>query len=293
MSSHYYVPSSSKWPILMSFAIFLFLLGFVLKIHDINFFLIYVGLAGILYLMFRWFKDVISESLDNKYQTMEDTSFRMGMAWFIFSEVTFFSAFFGSLYYVRFFALPWLGGEGDGLLTNQILWPNFVEHWPLLSFPAEKTHLGAGAVVFSAPTQLVSAWGIPALNTLILLTSGVTVTLAHYALLQGKRKELSFQLGLTVILGVIFLGFQVYEYIHAYSLGLTLASGAYGSLFYILTGFHGFHVLVGATILFFIWLRVLKGHFSTEKHFAFTAAAWYWHFVDVVWLGLFLVVYWL
>ena len=292
-SGNYYVPASSKWPILMSLAIFTFMLGFVFLLHDVTSVLMYLGLATVLYFTFRWFKDVIAESIDGKFKPLESASFKMGMGWFIFSEVTFFATFFGSLYYVRAFVLPWLGGDGDGALTNDFLWSSFVEHWPLISYPAEATLLGSGGDIFSAPKELVDAWGIPALNTLILLTSGVTITLAHYALLAGKRKELSLQLGLTVLLGIIFLGFQVYEYIHAYSLGLTLKSGIYGSLFYMLTGFHGFHVLLGATILTFVWIRVQKGHFSADNHFAFSVAAWYWHFVDVVWLGLFVVVYWL
>ena len=138
------------------------------------------------------------------------------------------------------------------------------------------------------------AWGVPALNTAILLTSGVTITIAHWGLLKNKRPQLILGLAATVALGVLFLYFQVEEYAHAmHDLNLTLASGIYGSTFYMLTGFHGAHVTLGTIMLFVILLRCIKGHFTPEHHFGFEAVAWYWHFVDVVWLGLFVFVYWL
>jgi cytochrome c oxidase subunit 3 len=137
-------------------------------------------------------------------------------------------------------------------------------------------------------------WGLPASNTGLLLLSGITLTIAHHALKDGKRGVLNLFLGLTFLLGFIFLGVQGYEYHHAYAeLGLQLGTGVYGSTFFMLTGFHGLHVTVGAIMLVVIWLRCLKGHFTPERHFAFEAVAWYWHFVDVVWLGLFVFVYWL
>src|SRR5690606_25907847 len=140
----------------------------------------------------------------------------------------------------------------------------------------------------------MAAWGIPALNTLILLTSGATVTWAHWGLLKENRGQLITGLFLTVALGIMFLGFQAYEYVHAYTeLGLTLGTGIYGSTFFMLTGFHGFHVTVGTIMLMVILGRAIKGHFSPHNHFGFEAVAWYWHFVDVVWLGLFIFVYWL
>jgi cytochrome c oxidase subunit 3 len=140
----------------------------------------------------------------------------------------------------------------------------------------------------------MGAWGIPALNTAILLTSGVTLTVAHHAMQQGHRSTLNIFLALTFILGFIFMGFQAYEYIHGYNeLNLTLNSGIYGTTFYMLTGFHGLHVTLGAIMLLVVWLRCLRGHFKPDHHFAFEAVAWYWHFVDVVWLFLFIFVYWL
>jgi cytochrome c oxidase subunit 3 len=228
-----------------------------------------------------WFGDVISESLQGRYNARVDTSFRMGMMWFIFSEVTFFAAFFGALFYARMFILPWLSGEGDGALTNTYLWQGFVAGWPS-NGPAE-----IGGVFETIP-----AWGLPLINTLILLTSGVTITMAHHALKANARTGLLWWLGATVLLGVIFLGLQAEEYIHAYQeLNLTLGSGIYGSTFFMLTGFHGMHVMLGTIMLAVMWLRCAKGHFSKDHHFAFEAVAWYWHFVDVVWLLLFLFVY--
>jgi len=204
------------------------------------------------------------------------------MVWFIFSEVMLFAAFFGALFYTRQFAVPWLGGEGvKGVATNTFLWDSFSTAWPT-----------AGPAGIGGGFDLVSAWGLPLVNTLILLTSGVTLTIAHHALKANNRRQLLIWLGITVLLGAIFLVSQAMEYVHAYrDLNLTLGSGIYGSTFYMLTGIHGVHVTLGAAILLVIWFRVLKGHFTPENHFAFEAAAWYWHFVDVVWLALFLFVY--
>ena len=166
-------------------------------------------------------------------------------------------------------------------MTNTLLWPGFASGWP---------SNGPGDI--GGTFQTIPAWGLPLLNTLILLTSGVTVTIAHHALKAGHRKQLLVFLGLTVLLGATFLYFQAEEYIHAYTeLNLTLGSGIYGSTFFMLTGFHGAHVTLGTIMLLVIWFRCLKGHFTGEDHFAFEAVAWYWHFVDVVWLGLFLFVY--
>jgi cytochrome c oxidase subunit 3 len=203
------------------------------------------------------------------------------MIWFIFSEVMFFAAFFGALFYTRTFAVQWLGGHGDGALTNYYLWPGFSAAWPT-NGPG---HVG-GSFLTKAP------WGIPLLNTLILLSTGVTITIAHHALRAGNRKQLLIWLAATVILGACFLGFQAHEYMEAYThLNLTLHSGIYGSTFFMLTGFHGLHVTVGAVMLTVMWFRCARGHFTRDHHFGFEAVAWYWHFVDVVWLGLFLFVY--
>ena len=176
-----------------------------------------------------------------------------------------------------------MGGAGNNLSTNEWLYPEYASTWPTN---------GPGNV--GGDFKTMGAWGIPAINTLILLASGVTVTWAHWGLKKEKRSQLILGLFATVLLGFTFVGFQAYEYIHAYTdLNLKMSSGAYGSTFYMLTGFHGLHVSIGAIMLLVVLLRSMKGHFTEENHFAFEAAAWYWHFVDVVWLGLFIFVYWL
>jgi cytochrome c oxidase subunit 3 len=213
-----------------------------------------------------------------------DVSFRWGMAWFIFSEIMFFAAFFGALYYARHFSVPWLAGEGAKVATHEFLWSNFQNLWPLKSTP--------NTSLFTQIKETIGPWGIPALNTALLLASGVTITIAHWGLQKNKRGQLNLFLFLTIVLGAIFLFFQAEEYIHAYhELDLKLSSGIYGSTFFMLTGFHGLHVTLGAIMLTVILFRCLKGHFKPEHHFGFEGVAWYWHFVDVVWLGLFIFVY--
>jgi cytochrome c oxidase subunit III len=277
---HYYVPQPMPWPIMGAVSIFMMALGgvFVMNGAGGGWVSFAAGVVLLCYMMFRWFGDVISESEGGKYGRWEDVSFRWGMSWFIFSEVMFFSAFFGALYWIRVVSVPDLAS----LEHNTYVWPGFGSHWP---------SAGPG---FEEKFSIMGAWGLPAINTALLLTSGVTVTIAHWALIQGKRAILNWFLFFTIALGVIFLGVQAYEYSHAYAeLNLKLSTGAYGSTFFMLTGFHGFHVTVGAIMLTVIWFRCLKGHFKPEHHFAFEGVAWYWHFVDVVWLGLFIFVYWL
>ena len=279
----YYLPEPSHWPIVGSIGMFLTLGGFAYFLNDGSPMVMAAGAVVLLVMLFGWFGTVISESEAGKYNEQVDMSFRWSMGWFIFSEVMFFAAFFGTLFYARIYSIPWLGGAGHNAMTNELLWPAFDAMWPTN---------GPGEVGGEFTTM--GPWGIPAINTLILLTSGVTVTWAHWGLKMGKRGQLILGLLATVALGFIFLGLQVYEYIHAYDeLNLTLESGMYGTTFFMLTGFHGLHVTLGATMLLIILLRAMKGHFSAEHHFAFEAVAWYWHFVDVVWLGLFVFVYWL
>ena len=281
----YYIPHGSHWPIVGSVGLTTLLVGFASWLNGADFgrLLMLAGVVITLVMMFGWFGTVIRESQSGAYNAQVDLSFRWGMFWFIFSEVMFFAAFFGALFYARQYAVPWLGGEGDGVSTNALLWPNFEAAWPTG---------GPGEV--GGQFEIMEAWGIPALNTAILLTSGATITWAHHALKEDKRGQLTLGLLLTVLLGAIFLGFQAYEYVHAYTeLNLKMSSGIYGSTFFMLTGFHGLHVTIGAIMLTVMLIRVLKGHFTSKNHFAFEAAAWYWHFVDVVWLGLFIFVYWL
>jgi cytochrome c oxidase subunit 3 len=282
----YYVPHSTKWPIIGSIGLSVTVIGLANYLHGSSFIMTAVGLAIVIFMMWGWFGQVINESLDGKYNAQVDMSFRWGMGWFIFSEVMFFGAFFGALFYARVFSIPWLDGGSNNAATAELLWPNFEAAWPLIQVPlAEK---------FEVAKQAMGAWGLPAINTVILLTSGVTVTWAHHALKKNNRGQLVLGLFLTVALGFLFVGLQAWEYSHAYNdLGLKMTSGIYGSTFYMLTGFHGFHVTMGATMLLVILFRAMKGHFTPQNHFAFEAVAWYWHFVDVVWLGLFIFVYWI
>jgi cytochrome c oxidase subunit III len=279
----YYVPAGSHWPIVGSVGLFATVFGAANWMNGAGWgeFLMYGGIAILLVMLFGWFGSVIRESLAGYYNKQVDTSFRMGMIWFIFSEVMFFAAFFGALFYARMLALPWLGGAGDGVLTNSLLWADFEAAWP-----------SNGPANIGGDFQTIPAWGVPLVNTLLLLASGVTITIAHHALRAGNRKQLLIWLAATIALGALFLFYQVQEYAEAYGhLNLTLGSGIYGSTFFMLTGFHGMHVTLGAIMLTVMWFRAAKGHFTRDNHFAFEAVAWYWHFVDVVWLGLFIFVY--
>ena len=279
----YYLPAPSHWPIVGSVGMFLMLFGFASFLHGSSSLIMIAGAAIIVFMLFGWFGTVINESLSGKYNSQVDMSFRIGMGWFIFSEVMFFAAFFGALFYARMWAIPWLGGSSNNVMTNELLWPAFEAAWPTN---------GPGDV--GGDYQAMGPWGIPAINTLLLLSSGVTITWAHWGLKKEDRTQLILGLMATVALGLVFLGLQAYEYSHAYhELNLKLTSGMYGTTFYMLTGFHGLHVTLGATMLIVILIRSIKGHFTEEHHFAFEAVAWYWHFVDVVWLGLFVFVYWL
>ena len=279
----YYLPEPSYWPIVGSIGLFLTVGGIAHLLHGGTPLVTMAGAVVLLVMLFGWFGTVIRESESGLYNDQVDMSFRMGMGWFIFSEVMFFAAFFGTLFYARVYSVPWLGGAGNNVMTNELLYPAFEAMWPTN---------GPGEV--GGEYRPMGAWGIPAINTMILLTSGVTVTLAHWALKKEQRTGLILWLAATVALGFLFLGLQAYEYSHAYSeYNLRLNTGMYGTTFYMLTGFHGLHVTLGATMLLVILIRSIKGHFTPNHHFAFEAVAWYWHFVDVVWLGLFVFVYWL
>ena len=286
----YYIPEGSKWPIVGTLSLFITFLGGAMMFNGVDTakYVLIIGLAALTYMFAGWFADVISESIAGKYSKQVDVSFRMGMGWFILSEVMFFAAFFGALYYARVFSIPWLSGEGqcghNG--THEFLWSSFQATWPMNVMP--------DPTKYTQYKDVVPAFGVPAINTALLLASGVTVTFAHWALKKANRTALSAWLFATVLLGFIFVYFQAGEYSHAMNdLNLTINGGIYGSTFYLLTGFHGFHVTMGAVMLAVILFRSLKGHFTDKDHFAFEAVAWYWHFVDVVWLGLFIFVYWI
>ncbi|HET7395054.1 MAG TPA: cytochrome c oxidase subunit 3 [Gammaproteobacteria bacterium] len=284
-SSNYYVPHGTQWPIIGSIGLFTTMLGAATWLEDLAFgkYLFVLGLLIVLFMMFGWFGTVIRESQGGVYNAQVDRSFRWGMTWFIFSEVMFFGAFFGALFYARVFIQPWLGGSSNSLFTNLLTWKGYEPTWP-----------SNGPANVGGDFEAMKATGIAAINTLILLSSGVTVTIAHWGLKEGNRKKLCWFLLFTVILGFSFVVLQAHEYIEAYTKqNLTLGSGIYGSTFFMLTGFHGLHVTIGAIMLSVILVRSLKGHFTPDNHFAFEAVSWYWHFVDVVWLGLYIFVYWL
>lgn len=281
----YYVPPQSHWPLMGSIALVLIAIGIgnILHAKTYGVPVLIAGLLAFVITLFGWFRNVIHESLSGLYNAQMDRSFRWSMLWFIFSEIMFFSAFFGALLYIRHFSLPWLSGSGDKGISH-LLWENFQFNWPLLQTPNPD--------LFPNVKSAVNAWGLPFINTLILLSSGATITWAHCALEANQRRSMLLGLFLTFSLGFVFLGLQTYEYHHAYThLDLKLSHGIYASLFYLLTGFHGLHVFLGSLILFIIWLRALQQHFKPGQSFAFEAATWYWHFVDVIWLLLFVLVY--
>ena len=282
----YYVPHESPWPIYGSVTLFVFMIGLCGWLNAwFGPWVFALGFAMLIGLFVGWFAVVIGENQKGMYNMQVDNSFRMGMMWFIFSEVMFFAAFFGALFYARNLSVPWIGGEGVKIF-NPLLWDGFQNAWPT-NGPARVGPRDDGSF------EVIPAFGLPAINTAILLTSGVTLTIAHHAMQEGKRGVLNLFLALTFLLGFIFIGLQAEEYVHAYTeLGLKLSTGIYGATFFMLTGFHGFHVLLGAIMLLVVWLRTMSGHFTPQRHFAFEAVAWYWHFVDVVWLGLFVFVYW-
>ena len=259
-STRYYVPPPSTWPICGSFALLSMAMGAAAWFNGVDWgkYLVIVGLLALAYMLAGWFGTVARESEGGKFNEQVDSSFRWGMGWFIFSEVMFFGAFFGALFYLRVISVPDLGG----LESQQLIWPGFKSGWPVS---------GPGITEQFTPME---ALGIPAMNTLILLTSGATLTWAHWGLLKNNRSQLIRGLLMTVALGLLFLGFQIYEYAHAYSeLNIKLTMGAYGATFFMLTGFHGFHVTVGTIMLIVILFRSVAGHFRAEHHFGFEGVA--------------------
>ncbi|MDR7295673.1 cytochrome c oxidase subunit 3 [Pelomonas aquatica] len=283
---YYYVPAPSRHPVMAAIGLFFVILGAGQWVngHGWGMYSLFGGLLFWAFVLQQWFREAIHESETGLYSDRIDVSFRWSMGWFIFSEVMFFAAFFGALFWARVYSVPTLGS-----LENALLWPDFKAIWP--STAAGFTAAPGGTV---EPFSTIGPWPLPTLNTALLLTSGVTLTIAHHALIAGQRAKTIAFMWITVLLGLVFLFVQGFEYAHAYKdLNLKLSSGIFGSTFFMLTGFHGFHVFVGMLMLLFITIRLMKGHFTPERHFGFEGAAWYWHFVDVVWLGLYVVVYWM
>ena len=253
----YHLVDPSPWPIAGAFAGGALVLGIIMQAHYGQWWMLGLGVAGLLATMFFWWRDIIKESRTPGLHTpVVRIGLRYGMTLFIASEVMFFVAFF----------------------------------WAYFHFALYPGHVSGAAAAVWPPQGVLTfdPFGLPFLNTMILLLSGCTVTWAHHALLHGDRKGLITGLGLTIVLGLAFTSFQAIEYAEA---PFAFTGGVYPSTFFLATGFHGFHVMVGTIFLIVCFLRALRGHFTPQRHFGFEAAAWYWHFVDVVWLFLFVVVY--
>jgi len=328
-SEKYFVPEPSTYPLMGAVALLLMGSGASFWVNQIEAgpWMVAFGFAILIYMLFGWFGTVARESEGGQYGAQVGQSFRFSMMWFIFSEVMFFAAFFGTLFYVRHIGVPDLGS-----VDGNLFWPAFKAVWPTagplgvlemtMTPTAGKITLGlalmiaAGAAVTYAHKPLehgqrgqlqlvlvltvvlvglflgaMTVEWLPAINTALLLASAATLTWAHWSIRNGNRGQFNLFLAVTIALGVVFLGCQATEYTHAYHEGLKLTSGIYGSTFFMMTGFHGLHVTIGVIMLTVMLFRSLAGHFTAERHFAFEAAAWYWHFVDYVWLLLFIVVY--
>lgn len=297
---NYYVPEQSKLPIFASLTLFLTIFGLANWLNQIKadvsgggLAVFIIGLVGFIWVLFTWFSSVVDENIRGMNSAQLKRSYVWGMGWFIFSEVMFFSAFFGALWYIRNVALPELS-EG---LTNDYNWQGFEAEWPLMVTPDQAVN-GERAVAVGPEMNMsnpgIKGWftWLPFWNTVVLITSSVTVHFAHTALLKDNKKGFNLWLGVTILLAIGFLVLQYMEYAHAYHEGLFLHSGVYGTTFFMLTGFHGLHVTMGTIMLAIQWLRsVTKNHFKHDDCFGFEASSWYWHFVDVVWVGLFIFVY--
>lgn len=253
----FHLVDPSPWPLISGFSALMLTFGGVLYMHGYSggSFLYKFGLAMILYMMYCWWTDIVREAtFEGQHTKQVQNGLKWGVLLFIVSEVMFFFAFFWAFFHSSFNPSPAIGG----------VWP-------------------------PAFIATIDPWKIPLLNTIILLSSGATVTWAHHAIVSGSKKEATIALIATITLAAIFTGYQTYEYMYA---PFSISDGIYGSTFYMATGFHGFHVIIGTCFLAVCAVRLYLNHFTTEHHFGFEAAAWYWHFVDVVWLFLFITIYW-
>jgi cytochrome c oxidase subunit 3 len=250
----YHLVDPSPWPFVGSLAALVLTIGAVLFMHDHGPWILIAGLSFLIFTLFGWWKDVVCEASLNQHTPQVQQGFRYSMAFFILTEVMFFVAFFWAYFHASLFPTDAIGN----------IWPPKGIH-------------------------TLDPFGLPYFNTLLLLLSGTTLTWAHFSLLEGNIKDTLTQIAYTILLGGLFLCVQFYEYYHA---TFAFKGGIYPSTFFMATGFHGLHVLIGTIFLVVCWFRMRRGHFTADDHFGFEAAAWYWHFVDVVWLFLFISIYW-
>jgi cytochrome c oxidase subunit 3 len=256
----YHILPASVWPFMGAVGAFVMLLGAVLYFHDHGPWIGLIGLAMVLYTMFAWWSDVIAEGQEGDHTPVVRIGLRYGMVMFIVSEIMFFAAWFWSFFKHAMYPM----GVIEGVTVTPGVWP-------------------------PAGIETFDPWHLPLINTLILLCSGCAATWAHHALAEeNDREQMKYGLWLAIVLGAIFTVFQIYEYSHA---EFSFAGNIYGANFFMATGFHGFHVIIGTIFLAVCLGRVYAGHFTQDQHVGFEAAAWYWHFVDVVWLFLFAAVY--
>ncbi len=283
------IPEASKWPIIGSIALFFIAIGIISWLHDnrTGTYFFFAGSLILSYMLWGWFAEVIKENRTVLYDDEQTRGlFRWGMFWFIISEIMFFAAFFGALFYARVLSVPWLAGEGSGLITHIVLWPNFQDIWPVLNPPDPSKFVGAKGAF--------DPWRIPALNTLMIIASDISMTWAYWSLLKNRRGQMIAGQIITLICACIFIYLQVLEYGDAFnSKDLFLSSGIYGSTFFMLTGVHATHVIVGIIMVFVMLIRTIKGHFDPQHGFALAATSWYWHFIDFLWIAMFVFVYWL
>nr|YP_010886792.1 cytochrome c oxidase subunit 3 [Paralagenidium karlingii]WJH17935.1 cytochrome c oxidase subunit 3 [Paralagenidium karlingii] len=253
----FHIVDPSPWPFLISFGCLFLTFGIAMFFHGYSgsALMICTGLFTIISIMYTWFRDIVREAVyEGQHTKKVQLGLKNGMLLFIFSEVMFFFSFFWAFFHSSLAPTPEIGS----------LWP------PM-------------------GIETIDAWGLPLLNTLILLTSGATITWAHHSIVLGDQKNAKYSLFLTIALAFFFTTIQVYEYIEA---SFSISDGIYGTTFFLLTGFHGLHVIIGTIFIVVCTIRLMKNHFAKQHHFGFEAAAWYWHFVDVVWLFLFVAVYW-
>lgn len=282
----YYVPEQSVWPIIGALSLLLFAIGSLNFTELWGLIVFAIGTITLLYMLCGWLSSVVRESRSGLYDAQMNRTFRWGMFWFIFCEFFTFGILLGAIIYERVGVIPWLAGQGSGgsVLTNYLLWPDFSASWPLIKNPDPAT--------FAGLKDVPSAWGLPTLNTLVALCSAVTVLFALWAIKNKQTRATITGLVVTFFLGIAF---AVMQFDHARILikqyDMTISSGIYGSLVWMVGGFHFLNLLVGLILLFVVGFRYTLGHFNEKHHFAIEATAWYWAFISAMWLIIYLCIY--